>query len=358
VAAVEDDEGVGTMAHALDEVTPLRWRPVRADDLREVADLFELIERHDDCAERHGLDDLREHLAHHGDGHDRLVGTDAGRAVALGWNLAGAAGDGTRQVVLSGGVHPSWRHLGIGQRLLGWQLERARAHLDRAAGPDPAAVVVARCDEKATGRRGLYRRLGLHPVRRHVDLFRALSDEIEVPPTPAGIELVRFGPEVSEEVRRAHNDAFADVARARPVSAEDWAASNARDAARPEWSWVALDVASARVVGYAINSANPAEWEAQGFSQGWTDRLGVRRDHRGRGLARALLVRSMRSFADVGLQAAGLGVDTDRVEGPLCLYAGLGYTVADSVIRHEAALDPRAGGVTPDPRATGARPRG
>ncbi|WP_158548013.1 GNAT family N-acetyltransferase [Desertihabitans brevis] len=330
----DDDEGVDIVGHALDEVTPLRWRPVEGDDLAAVDELFTAIERHDDPAERHSLVELRENMDHaaHGAEADTVIGTDRGTVVALGWNLV-STDEERRQVFLSGGVHPSWRQLGIGRHLLCWQLAQARQRL-RLDGD--RAVVVAHCDEKATTRRDLFQRVGLRPVRRHVDLYRPLSDDVPEPQLPPGVELEPLHPERSEDVRVAHNDAFSDISRARPVSAEEWAASMTRAALRPEWSWTAVDTATGEVVGYAISSANIEEWEAQGFSQGWTGRLGVRPRYRGRGIARALLLQSMRSFAAAGLQAAGLGVDTDRIEGPLCLYHQLGYTVADSVIRHEA----------------------
>ncbi|MVA75960.1 GNAT family N-acetyltransferase [Auraticoccus sp. F435] len=330
------------MTHALDSVTSLRWRAVQPGDVPAVAELLTAIELHDDAAERHSLDELDVNMSSvERTAAGTAIGFEGGTAVAFGWNLLSEARDGIEQVFLSGGVHPSWRQLGIGRRLLAWQLEQARAHVQSRREAGAQCLVVAHCDEKSTGRRGLYRRVGLVPVRRHLDLYRPLSGDVPDVPLPAGVDLVPWSDELCEAVRLAHNDAFSDVWRAREVTQEEWAASHAREAARPQWSWVALDRASGEVVGYAINSASTEEWAAQGFSQGWTDRLGVRRPWRGRGVARALLVSSMRSFAAAGLQAAGLGVDTDRVSGPLQPYDELGYTVADSVLRHELVDDGR-----------------
>ncbi|SDE22962.1 GNAT family N-acetyltransferase [Auraticoccus monumenti] len=327
------------MGHALDEVTPLRWRPVGPEDVAVVHELLAEIERHDDPAERHTVEELQANLpASCGDAASHTVlGFDGGSAVALGWNILTDSRPGYHQVFLSGGVHPSWRQLGIGRRLLAWQIRQAGSHVSRRHG-DGQCLVVAHSDEKSTGRLGLYRRLGLVPVRRHLDLFRALSDDLPPLVVPPEVELVPWSAERSEDVRAAHNDAFADVYRARPVTTQEWDAWRHRPTARPEWSWLAVETAGREVVGYAISSGDPSEWEAQGFSQGWTEWLGVRRSWRRRGLARALLVRSMRSFADAGLQAAGLGVDTLRVGGPLEPYHSLGYRVADSVIRHEVAV--------------------
>lgn len=326
------------MGHALDEVTPLRWRPVEPGDVAVVHDLLSEIERHDDPAERHTLEELHDNLpaSCRDAAHDTVLGFDGGSAVALGWNIPVDGRPGYHQVFLSGGVHPTWRQLGIGRRLLAWQIEQAGSHVSRHRG-EGQCLVVAHADEKSTRRLGLYRRLGLVPVRRHLDLFRALSDELPAEVAPPGVELRPWSADRSEDVRAAHNDAFADVYRARPVTSEEWEASRRRPSARPEWSWLAVETATEEVLGYAISSGDPSEWEAQGFSQGWTEWLGVRRSWRRHGLARALLVRSMRSFAEAGLQAAGLGVDTLQVGGPLEPYHSLGYRIADSVIRHEVA---------------------
>ncbi len=331
------------MRHALDEVTPLAWRPLAADDLPAVSELLTTIELHDDAAERHTVEELHVNLAALGGASVAAVGLDRGTAVALGWNLAITDGDGERQVFISGGVHPSWRQLGIGRRLLAWQLEQARHHVAQHPRDGSGCTVVAHCDERTTSRAHLYRRLGLVPVRRHIDLYRALSDAVPEAPLPAGVEVVPWQPERSEEVRRVHNDAFVGMARARPVSAEDWAASHSRPAARPQWSWLAVETGTDEVVGHVSNSADVEQWAAQGYSQGWTDQVAVRRDRQGRGIARALLVRSMLSFVEAGLQAAGLGVDTDQVSGPVQPYHSLGYTVTDSVVRHELPPDPCTG---------------
>lgn len=323
------------MGHALDAVTSLHWRPVGSQDVPVLSELFTAIERQDDPAERHSIDELRANLPRDPEtAAHTVVGFDADVAVAVGWNLS-THHDGWTQVFLSGGVHPSWRQLGIGRRLLGWQQEQAADVLIRGQGSLEQRVMVAHSDEKSVGRRALFTRLGLIPVRRHLDLFRALSDELPPSRLPAGIELRPWSEERAEDVRMAHNDAFADVPRARVVRPAEWAQAQASESARPAWSWLACDTRSDTIVGYVTNVAHTAEWEAQGFSQGWTDRIGVRRAWRGQGIARALLIASMQSFAADEIAAAGLGVDTDRLDGPVQPYHGLGYLVADSVLRYE-----------------------
>nr|WP_239579034.1 GNAT family N-acetyltransferase [Microlunatus panaciterrae] len=153
-------------------------------------------------------------------------------------------------------------------------------------------------------------------------------------PVPTGVTIVPFSDELSEGVRRAHNEAFADHWGSQPVDRTRWQEQLVRADARPEWSWVALDGETGEVTGYAMNAAYRQDWDAQGYSEGWTDRLGVRRAWRGRGIARALLCASMRSFADAGLEAAGLGVDSDNPTGAFQLYESLGYRAGETIVMH------------------------
>ncbi len=123
-----------------------------------------------------------------------------------------------------------------------------------------------------------------------------------------------------------------------------WEEQLRRSSFRMGWSWVALDAQTSEVVGYVTNSAYTQDWAAQGFTEGWTDRLGVRRAWRGRGIASALLARSMQSFHEAGLEAAGLGVDSDSPTGAFGLYRHLGYRSIDMTVLHATTFpEPSAG---------------
>ena len=53
---------------------------------------------------------------------------------------------------------------------------------------------------------------------------------------------------------------------------------------------------------------------------------------RRRGIARALLAASMRSYAEAGLDAAGLGVDTENPTGAYGLYAEMGFVATNTTV--------------------------
>ncbi|WP_233565919.1 N-acetyltransferase [Cellulomonas sp. PhB143] len=95
----------------------------------------------------------------------------------------------------------------------------------------------------------------------------------------------------------------------------------------PEWSFlvVAGEGADERVVGYQLAERFEEDWPVVGYTFGYTGILGVVREHRGRGIAVALLARAMQAFKDAGLEYAALDVDTANPSGADRLYARLGY---------------------------------
>lgn len=314
----------------------LEWHPVRRADIDELSELLTAIEHLDQPSERHSVDELHEHLDEAGTDPeaDSVIGRDSGgTVVAYGWNHPLLSDVDPRRVHLMGGVHPGWRRQGIGRALFAWQRTRARdwyeeTHRD---GFGPLQLVCA-VDSKLADVRRLYEQSGLEPVRWFADMVLTFDGAVPDFPVPAGIRLVPLSRKHFEAVRQAHNEAFADHWGAQPIDATRWAEQLARSASRVSWSWVALDERSSEVVGYATNSAYEQDWESQGFSEGWTDRLGVRTAWRGRGIAKALLGASMRSFAEAGLAAAGLGVDTDSPTGAFRLYESMGYVATDSTV--------------------------
>lgn len=316
----------------------LSWSPMTRDDITSLAALLTAIELLDEPSERHSVEALYEAFDESGADptNDALLGRDAGGTlVAYGWNHPGRSDTDPRRVYIDGGVHPGWRRQGIGSALLRYQLEHARRwHTEtRTDGHGPLRVI-AYVDEKLTERRALYERHGLDPLRWYADMSITFEGEPPSVPDPPGIELVPFTMNLSEAVREAHNEAFADHWGAQPVDPERWEQQTLRSDSRPEWSWVAVDAETGDVAGYAMNAAYEQDWESQGYSEGWTDRIGVRRAWRGRSIAKALLCWSMATFAKAGLEAAGLGVDSDNPTGAFQLYESLGYQAGETMVMH------------------------
>jgi ribosomal protein S18 acetylase RimI-like enzyme len=76
-----------------------------------------------------------------------------------------------------------------------------------------------------------------------------------------------------------------------------------------------------------LNFINSAENQEYRRLRGYTEGISVRRPWRRRGLARALLTRSLLMFQEMGFEEAALGVDGQNPNGALQLYESVGFQV-------------------------------
>ena len=223
-----------------------------------------------------------------------------------------------------GVVDPELRGRGIGSALLAAQARHAATlAADRALGErTPVLGSFA-----SVGRPGedLLRDHGYEPARWFFDMVRPTLADVAVPPMPDGIELRPVTPDQHETIWRANREAFRD----------HWGGSDeSLDAMRrvladPDtdtdlWliAWDADEVA-----GGVWNEIRPGENEELGLLRGWLSSVFTRRPWRRRGLAAALIGRSLELLRERGMTSAGLGVDADNPSGALGLYEVAGFEV-------------------------------
>ncbi len=300
----------------------LHWRMLGPKDMDELANLRAQIESFDDtmmsASERlGGFDDP-----------DVLTGNcvggwdNYGSLLAYGWNVVDVTPDRAR-VTLIGGVHPTHRYLSIGRKLLAWQQSRALEWRDaEREGLD--LWIGCYVEPVQPGLRHLLQSAGFREERHFFDMHCPLGD-VPAPRAIEGITFVAFDMARSEEVHRLHHLCF--QATVEPEH-DHWEKSLAR--VRPEWSWLAVN-GDGDAVGYVLSSEDDAA-AMDGVVEGWTDRLGVHPTHRRRGIASALLERTLVSMADSDCLGAGIGVDTTDPGVPEMLQGPLGYECRDSLV--------------------------
>jgi mycothiol synthase len=232
--------------------------------------------------------------------------------------------DGFREFRIGAVVDPSWGRRGIGR----WLEAVLEGHARDLAGLYPSAhppVYGTWVADSERDRIALIRHVGFEPVRYFFDMLRPSLDEIEEPVLPDGLELRPVRAERMKELWDAGIEAFLDHWGGFDDSEENfcrWLDDPKFDASLFVVAWDGNEIA-----GGVINEINATENAAFNRKRGWLRSVFVRRPWRRRGLARALVLRSLQVFRDRGMTAAGLGVDADNPNGALGLYEGTGFEV-------------------------------
>jgi mycothiol synthase len=315
-------------------------RPLCPDDAAPVAALLNAAERVDETGENFDADDLTEwwtgwqaDLARDG----VAVCDAAGRVVGYAVVYAPASTRGDYRVYLEGRVDPERRRLGIGRTLLDWQLRRgAEVHAERR--PESPGRLVVDVVETMPALEGLVRRAGLTAERWYRDMQRSLDGLPDATALP-GVDLVPFSWDRDDEVRRAHNVAFAEHHGSGERDTASWTALyTGQRAFRPDLSALALE--DDAVVAYALSYVYEADTRATGRPEIDLGQIGVLPHARGRGLATAVIVAAMRAAAGEGCLSAGLGVDSENITGAMRLYEKLGFSTVRSQVAWSRPLPP------------------
>lgn len=234
-------------------------------------------------------------------------------------------------------IDPRWDHevggLGdrIAQDLLAWARSRAMERIDRA--PEDARVMFissAMTHDPASVR--WLESFGMSEDRRFYRMMIGLADEPATPWVPEGYRIRVMQPEDHWNTFLALHHAFQDhfgVPRNR--SAEEsfhlWKHFMIDRSDRdPELNLIA--VSGDGVVGAAINFPSFGALT----HRGWVAQLGVKREHRRKGLAEALLRQSFVEFFRSGKTEAGLGVDSGSLTNAPALYERCGMHVAQTSV--------------------------
>ncbi|MFC6325992.1 GNAT family N-acetyltransferase [Microbacterium koreense] len=322
-------ERIGAVSPRLPEHAGIAvWRPATTDDVTALTALMQAADRVDHpswLTPREDVDEMFESSWIDPES-DTLVGLDdEGDLVAVGCVSFHPSRDERLQVHLQGRVHPRVRRRGIGNEVLRWERERARAALVAVDSPLPAAITFY-ADEPDVGSRHLAEACGMRVERWFTSMDRSLADAIGEPEMVAeagSIDVVNYDASWRDATLTARNDAFRDHWGSLPTPHERWVQFVEGPFLRPDLSWLAVE--GDRVVGLALGTVNEEDWEPQGYSSVYIDLIGVTRDRRGRRIAPALIARLLRSARDAGLDKAVLDVDTENPSGALGLYERLGF---------------------------------
>lgn len=288
----------------------------RAANLADLDDVVALIKACDQADV--GFEDpgpLRDHIEqtwgrpdYELDLHTRLVVASDGGLAAY----AEAHGDNPElSVGAFAPVHPAHRGRGLGAALVDWTEERA-VELAPPGAATKLRNAVPATDERA---QALLAERGYRPVRTFRDMERALDGPVEDAAVPAGITVRDYRPDDAEPLYLGLEEAFADHWASEPFPRDvfmQW-----MEQTDPTLTAVALE--GTEIAGALI--ARTVE------GSGWVDVVAVRRSWRGRGLAKALLLRSFAELSRRGATTVALSVDAANETGATRLYERVGMHV-------------------------------
>lgn len=289
-------------------------RPLTHDDLPALAEfLADDEERLTGRPSRIGADDVREWTSLADLEHDSWVREDDEGIAAAAWMHSI---DGLAVAIVAVGSRA--QATGIGEELVDHTERRARAHgaarlHQFALGPDAYA-------------RELLAAHGYEDARRFYEMAVELTERPEVPDVP--IEWLR--PEEAKAFYAALDAAFQDHWEHHTTSFSEWWE---RHSASPNF-----DLSLWFLIRSGGEIAAVARNEANRNGGGYVGALGVRREFRGRGYAKALLFHTFAEFWDRGLTRVTLGVDATNPTGATHLYEAVGMTVEAENVVYEKAL--------------------
>jgi GNAT superfamily N-acetyltransferase len=224
---------------------------------------------------------------------------------------------------LYGYVVPAWRRRGIGTAILGWQEARQRA-VAATLPQEERTFYQGELSDTEVAVRQLMERSGYAIVRRWHEMVRLLSEEIQDVALPDGLEVRPATPDQYRRIWDAENEAFRD----------HWGFSEPKEEEYLRWVedpvvmqpalWqIAWD--GDEIAGQVKGFINHKENEIHGRLRGYCEFISVRRPWRKRGLATALIHRTLRLLKEQGMTEAALGVDTENLSGALRLYESCGF---------------------------------
>ena len=302
-------------------------------DIPEIVRVMNAATAADGVHEVMTVESLRSWLAHPSDqfdpARDGVMVERDGRVVATGRTEWVDTRDGRyREHRIFGSVDPSVQGQGIGTAMLAHLEELARA-LAAEHDSDRDRLLAGFAPEGRPGE-ALLRDAGYETARWFIDMVRPTLDAIVEPPLPDGLELRPVTPDQHETIWRANREAFRDHWGGADESLEQLQRILGDPDTDTSLWLIAWD--GDEVAGGVWNDIYPAENEAHGLRRGWLGSVFTRRPWRKRGLASALIGRSLTLLRERGMTSAILGVDVDNPTGALGLYEGAGFVVHDRFV--------------------------
>jgi len=231
-------------------------------------------------------------------------------------------------------IVPEWRNQGIEVAMMQWCEERLKA-IASGHPDDSARFYQTYSSTYRTAFNDILDSQGYEAVRFFIQLLRTL-DNIPEANLPEGIEVRPVREKDTRKIWEASVKAFRDHWGFVEPEDEDFISYQESKYYQPDLWQVAWD--GDEVVSSVMNFIEHDQNEKFNRKCGWTENISTRREWRRRGIARALIVRSMHMHKAKGMTEVRLGVDTNNPNSALKLYQSLGYEKCKTWITYRKAM--------------------
>jgi mycothiol synthase len=311
VAGVTDDEAV-------------EWRAITPEDGAEWARLLMAVEESYGTEDFVAAEDLVEDLRDPDVDPERgtIAAFSAGSMIAYAGLRVSSGVTGRYEMDLYGAVHPSHRGRGLGTRLLAWA-EQAAVPLQEARHPGRPLALSASCPGGQDDALALFAAAGYRQARWFHFMSQELAGARPARELPDSIRIAGYAAEFSDAARQVRDEAFGGRSDS-GQTVESWQHFVDHDRFRPAFSFLAYR--GDEPVGVLIACEYDAYRQATGRRECFIAEVGVTRAARGRGIASALLGRSLAAAQADGCDIATLYAGTDTPAGSLTLWERAGFT--------------------------------
>ena len=238
--------------------------------------------------------------------------------------------DDTRIYYHRGRVVPDWREHGIGAATLHWAESRIR-ELVAEHGTQGHAVYQANTTMHETAYNQLLLEQGYTPVHSFVEM--GYDPDVPLPPKtlPEGFTLKPATTDHYRAIWEANEEAFEEEWGHRRVTDEDYIIFVGDIIGKPGFDPALWQIAwrDDAIAGVVLS-------EITGRGVGEISELSVRKQWRGQGLGRALLINTLYAFHEREVEQIRIFTDVDHARN---LYESVGFRVLTEYFRYQKAVD-------------------
>ncbi len=313
------------------DIPGLRFRGFRdAADYAAMAEIFAVSRELDGLDFVMTAEDFRRQLAHMphcAPETDLFFAEVHGEIIAHSFTSWTTLGDGTWTYTTLGLLKPAWRRQGIGSALLRHSEQHLR-EIARGHPVDAPKFYERGALEREVGLKAMLERLDYTPARYGFSMLRPCAEPVVLASMPPGLELRPVAADELDKVFAAADEAFRDHWGYSPELQDELKGWMEYPSFNPALWMLAWD--GDELAGMVLNYVDEAENELYQRRRGYTETIAVRQPWRRRGLARALLTRSIQQFIEMGMEETALGVDAENSNHALDLYEAVGYRLHET----------------------------